>query len=276
MSSRSTTVARIGSREEWRAARERLLEREKEHTRLGDELSRQRRELPWVRVTEDYLLRYRRRREGARRAVRRAIPAARLPLHVRPQLRGRLPGQLIDRRHRRRRTPAPARSRRDLRARLTSTAGEAAALQAPHGLESSLGLLRAHRLQLRPWLLAHRGTGPPGCSADDGQRATADRRAKRALDRYRRRWLPDREPRVQHLRTRRRHRLSHRTRRRGVAWSSSWATTRSSTTHPRAATKARTGSSGSADTTSTRASDVRSRTRPRCHRPRGSQTSLAD
>jgi predicted dithiol-disulfide oxidoreductase (DUF899 family) len=44
----------IGTREEWAAAREELLAREKEHTRLGDELARQRRELPWVRVEKDY------------------------------------------------------------------------------------------------------------------------------------------------------------------------------------------------------------------------------
>ncbi len=46
---------RIGTREEWLAAREELLEREKEHTRLGDELALQRQELPWVRVEQDYL-----------------------------------------------------------------------------------------------------------------------------------------------------------------------------------------------------------------------------
>jgi predicted dithiol-disulfide oxidoreductase (DUF899 family) len=44
----------VGTREEWLAAREELLVREKEHTRLGDELARQRRELPWVRVEKDY------------------------------------------------------------------------------------------------------------------------------------------------------------------------------------------------------------------------------
>ena len=31
-----------------------MLQREKDHTRLGDELARQRRELPWVRVEKDY------------------------------------------------------------------------------------------------------------------------------------------------------------------------------------------------------------------------------
>lgn len=49
------TDHRIGTREEWAAAREELLAREKEHTRLGDELARQRRELPWVRVAKEYV-----------------------------------------------------------------------------------------------------------------------------------------------------------------------------------------------------------------------------
>jgi predicted dithiol-disulfide oxidoreductase (DUF899 family) len=46
----------IGTREEWLAAREQLLIREKEHTRLGDELARLRRELPWVPVEKEYRL----------------------------------------------------------------------------------------------------------------------------------------------------------------------------------------------------------------------------
>jgi predicted dithiol-disulfide oxidoreductase (DUF899 family) len=50
------TDHRIATREEWAAAREALLVREKEHTRLGDELARQRRELPWVRVEKEYRL----------------------------------------------------------------------------------------------------------------------------------------------------------------------------------------------------------------------------
>jgi predicted dithiol-disulfide oxidoreductase (DUF899 family) len=52
--SQQATERRIGTREEWLAARERLLVREKEHTRLGDDLARQRRELPWVRVEKEY------------------------------------------------------------------------------------------------------------------------------------------------------------------------------------------------------------------------------
>jgi predicted dithiol-disulfide oxidoreductase (DUF899 family) len=49
-----TTKTKVGTREEWRAARDELLRREKEHTRIGDELARRRRELPRVRVEKEY------------------------------------------------------------------------------------------------------------------------------------------------------------------------------------------------------------------------------
>jgi len=48
------TNHRIGTRDEWQAARDELLRREKEHTRMGDELARQRRELPWVLLEKEY------------------------------------------------------------------------------------------------------------------------------------------------------------------------------------------------------------------------------
>jgi predicted dithiol-disulfide oxidoreductase (DUF899 family) len=48
------TEHKIGSPEEWQAARKELLRREKEHTRIGDELAQARRELPWVRVENEY------------------------------------------------------------------------------------------------------------------------------------------------------------------------------------------------------------------------------
>ena len=50
------TTHKIASREQWLAARAALLEREKEHTRMGDELTQQRRELPWVPVEKQYTL----------------------------------------------------------------------------------------------------------------------------------------------------------------------------------------------------------------------------
>lgn len=45
---------RIGTQEEWQVERDALLEEEKELTRRGDELARKRRELPWVRIEQDY------------------------------------------------------------------------------------------------------------------------------------------------------------------------------------------------------------------------------
>jgi len=48
------TTHRIGTRAEWLTARDALLVREKAHTRQGDELARERRELPWVPVDKDY------------------------------------------------------------------------------------------------------------------------------------------------------------------------------------------------------------------------------
>jgi predicted dithiol-disulfide oxidoreductase (DUF899 family) len=45
---------KIGTQEESAAARAELHVREEEHARLGDELARQRRELPWVPVEKDY------------------------------------------------------------------------------------------------------------------------------------------------------------------------------------------------------------------------------
>jgi predicted dithiol-disulfide oxidoreductase (DUF899 family) len=48
------TDHKVVGRAEWQAAREELLQREKEHTRMGDELARQRRELPWVAIDKEY------------------------------------------------------------------------------------------------------------------------------------------------------------------------------------------------------------------------------
>src|SRR5205823_5006738 len=48
------TGHKVGTREEWLAARLQLLDAEKAHTRRGDELARQRQELPWVRIDKQY------------------------------------------------------------------------------------------------------------------------------------------------------------------------------------------------------------------------------
>jgi len=48
------TKHKTGTRKEWLDARLALLEAEKEHTRRGDELARQRQDLPWVRIEKEY------------------------------------------------------------------------------------------------------------------------------------------------------------------------------------------------------------------------------
>ena len=56
MQTMKTTPHAIVPRDEWQAARAALLGGEKAHTRLGDELARQRRELPWVQIDKEYTL----------------------------------------------------------------------------------------------------------------------------------------------------------------------------------------------------------------------------
>src|SRR5213596_1416430 len=48
------TTHKTGTREQWRAARLKLLEAEKDLTRRSDELARRRQELPWVRIDKEY------------------------------------------------------------------------------------------------------------------------------------------------------------------------------------------------------------------------------
>src|SRR3954453_3907985 len=45
---------KIGTREEWQAARNDLAKLEAEHTELGNKLTEQRRQLPWVPVEQEY------------------------------------------------------------------------------------------------------------------------------------------------------------------------------------------------------------------------------
>src|SRR5882724_2584100 len=53
----NTVVANhpIVSRQQWLAERQKLMAREKELTRLGDQIARERRALPWVKMDKEYL-----------------------------------------------------------------------------------------------------------------------------------------------------------------------------------------------------------------------------
>jgi predicted dithiol-disulfide oxidoreductase (DUF899 family) len=48
------TNHKVVDREQWQAAGDELLAREKEHTRMADELARRRQELPWVAIDKEY------------------------------------------------------------------------------------------------------------------------------------------------------------------------------------------------------------------------------
>src|SRR6202011_6030306 len=54
MASTKTIAPQVMSQAEWLAARKQLLKKEKEFTKLRDEISRERRELPWEKVEKQY------------------------------------------------------------------------------------------------------------------------------------------------------------------------------------------------------------------------------
>jgi predicted dithiol-disulfide oxidoreductase (DUF899 family) len=72
---------RIGTREEWQAARDELAKLEAEHAELGQKLTQQRRELPWVRVEREY--------EFDTEDGKKTLAELFLQHHVRARLRGR-------------------------------------------------------------------------------------------------------------------------------------------------------------------------------------------
>jgi hypothetical protein len=251
------TNHRIGTREVWLAAREQLLAREKEHTRLGDELAQHRRDLPWVPVDKEYRFDT---KDGEKTLTELFDGRSQLLVYhfmFGPNYEAGDPvnssiADAVD-------AVLPHLHARDVTFAFVS--------QAP------LEKIQAYKRRMGwsfPWVSSSRtdfnfdlgfshygGTGPRGRGADDGERATADSRTERparpapisvatsprALDSARS--YTTTAP------------FTTRTRRRGVDWNFSWATTRSSTMHRRVAMKARRGSSGSVGTTSTRASDER-------------------
>ena len=99
------TEHRIGTQEEWQAARDELLKEEKELTRRGDEVARKRRELPWVPVEKDYVFETEAGPKSLADLFDGTLPAAHLPLHVRSVL-----GRRAARSAPRSRTRSPPRS----------------------------------------------------------------------------------------------------------------------------------------------------------------------
>ena len=197
-----------GTRDEWLAAREQLLVREKEHTRLGDELAQLRRELPWVRLEKEYRLDT---DEGERPLGELFDGRSQLLVYhfmfgpsydagcpVNSSIADSIDGVL------------PHLHARDVTFVLVS--------QAP------LGKLQTYRRRMG-WSVPWVSSAPSDFNFDLGfshteeqgretvarmeSAATADRRAERPRIGDRHRWVPHREPRVQRVRTRGWERLPH-------------------------------------------------------------------
>ena len=134
---------RIVSHEEWLEARKVHLAKEKEFTRLREELARERRELPWERVEKSYVFDAPEGRVTPGRPVRRARPAHRLAFHVRPRLERGLPELLVLGRQLQRRRRPPRASRHRLGGGLAGTARQARGLPQAHGLDVPLGVVGA-------------------------------------------------------------------------------------------------------------------------------------
>ena len=164
------TEHKVGTREEWqRRTRAAAGAREGAHPPQRRARARAARAALGA-DREGVQLRDRRGDQDARRALRRPLAAARLPLHVRPRLRGGLPGLLVERRHLQRRRPAPERPRRHVALRLARAAREAAGVQAAHGLDVPLGVVSteatststsASRRRRSRWRRCWRPAAPP-------------------------------------------------------------------------------------------------------------------
>jgi predicted dithiol-disulfide oxidoreductase (DUF899 family) len=131
---------KVGTREEWLAARRGLLEREKQLTRLNDELARERRELPWVPVEKEYRFQT---DEGTKTLAELFDGRSQLlayHLTFGPEWTAACPGcsGLAD--HLDGSRP-PERPRRDHDLHLAGSAREAPGLQAAHGLDIPLRLV---------------------------------------------------------------------------------------------------------------------------------------
>ena len=133
----------VVSRDRWIAERKALLAREKELTHLRDQIARERRALPWVRIEKRLRLRHARGPAHARRSVRRPPPAAGAALHVRPGLGAGLPELLVHGRPQRRHERAPGASRRHAASRSRARRWPRSSAFASAWAGSSSGCLRS-------------------------------------------------------------------------------------------------------------------------------------
>ena len=153
----STANHPVVSRDRWLAERKTLLAREKELTRLRDQIARERRALPWVRIDKNYVFDT---PEGRRTLAdlfdgRRQLLVQHFMLG--PGLGAGLPELLVHGRPHRRHERAPGAPRRHAARRLARAAGRDRALSPAHGLAVQVGVLARQRLQPRLRRQLHAG-----------------------------------------------------------------------------------------------------------------------
>src|SRR6266702_2017900 len=117
----------VVSREAWLSARTALLAKEKEFTRLRDDLSRQRRELPLVKVDKAYVF------DGP--SGKEPQPARRLSLHVQSHLGRGMPALLVLGRQLQPHRRPPESPRRDPGCHLPGPPGQDRVVQEADGME---------------------------------------------------------------------------------------------------------------------------------------------
>ena len=154
----STENHRVVSSDEWVAERKTLLAREKELTRLRDQIAGERRALPWVRVDKNYVF----DTPEGRRTLANLFEGRRQLLVQHFMFapgweQGCLSCSLMAD-HNDGMNCAPGASRRRAGGRLARDAGRDRALSPTYGLAVQVGVVARQRLQLRLRRQLHPGT----------------------------------------------------------------------------------------------------------------------
>ncbi len=166
---------KVGTREEWQAARNELAKLESEHGQRNEEIRKKRLELPWVPVekkyefdTEDGKKTLAELFEGRSQLLAYNVMFG--PDYTIARLHDRrLPWLHQPGRWARRQSRPPGPPRRVAHLFFTSADRATHGLQAAHGLAVSIRIDLQLRLRVRLWTRAHRGAGsaePPYPGAD--------------------------------------------------------------------------------------------------------------
>ena len=150
------TDHKIGTREEWLAARLELLKAEKALTRRSDELAQWRQSCRGFELTRSIVSRPTRARCLLPISSEDARSSSSITSCSAPNTRW-LPGMLCDRGRLQRLRRAPRAARRRDDCGLARPDRRASGLQAPHGLDVHVGVVAGQRFQLRLQHVVHRG-----------------------------------------------------------------------------------------------------------------------